>query len=107
MPNMHKRILKFAVCAAAALSVLALKAQTVVPAATVPVASTPGGTSNSAGVSSTNQLIERIQVQGNDTRIEELRVGGESRSITVTPNGFPAYNVQPRTGERTWKLFDF
>lgn len=107
MPHMLMRIPKLAVCAAAALLVSALKAQTAVPATTLPVAATPVETSKSAGVSVTNQLIERILVEGNDTRVEELRVGGESRSITVTPNRFPAYNVQPKTGERTWKLFDF
>ena len=107
MPKMHMRIPKLAVCAAAALLVSALKAQAPVPATAQPVAATPAGTSTATGASASNQLIERIQLQGNDTRIEELRVGGESRSITVKPNGFPAYNVQPKTGERTWKLFDF
>lgn len=107
MPPMYLRILKLAVCAAAALLVSALNAQTPVPATALPVAAPPAGNVNRAGASATNQLIERIQVEGSDIRIDEIRVGGETRSITVTPTGFPAYTVQPKTGERTWKLFDF
>ena len=59
-------------------------------------------------VSSANQLIERIHVEGGATQIEELRVGGETRSITVQPKGgLPAYDVQPTTGTRAWKVLGF
>jgi hypothetical protein len=55
-----------------------------------------------------NQAIERVRVEGEGVTVNELRVGGETRSISVQPKGnFPAYSVQPRTGERNWKLFDF
>jgi hypothetical protein len=58
--------------------------------------------------SSANQLIERIQVESRDVRIDEVRFGGETRSITVTPKGgLPAYDVKPSTGERTWKVLGF
>ncbi len=56
----------------------------------------------------TNQLIERIHVEDSATRIDEVRVGGESRSISVAPkSGLPTYDVQPVTGARTWKIFGF
>lgn len=57
---------------------------------------------------SANQLIERIHVEGGATQIDEVRVGGETRSITVQPKGgFPAYDVQPATGTRAWKVLGF
>jgi hypothetical protein len=44
----------------------------------------------------TEQKIERIRVEDAGSRIDELRVGGETRSITVSPKGgAPAYEVQP------------
>ncbi len=66
--------------------------------------------------SPSNQLIERITVDDGGAKIQELRFGGETRSITVQPkNGMPAYDVrpisgadqQPGSGARTWKIFGF
>lgn len=83
-------------------------AQTGVPSAKpaspaeAPVAATaqPGSRSN--------QLIERIRVEGGATRIDEIRVGGETRSITVQPKGgLPTYDVQPASGARAWKVLGF
>ena len=72
----------------------------VVPKTTLPVAPQP--------TSGANQLIERIHVEGGSSSIDELRVGGETRSITVQPKGgFPAYDVQPATGTRAWKVLGF
>lgn len=69
------------------------------------------------------QQIERIEVRDNGATINELRVGGQTQSITVQPNApVPAYNVQPAdalgqaripdrgpgaAGPSTWKLFGF
>jgi hypothetical protein len=51
---------------------------------------------------------ERILLEDDAARIDELRIGGETRTITVTPkDGMPAYDVAPKTGERTWKILDF
>jgi hypothetical protein len=51
---------------------------------------------------------ERIQVEDDSARIDELRIGGETRSISVTPkDGMPSYDVAPKTGERTWKVLGF
>lgn len=43
--------------------------------------------------------IERITHEDKLTRIEELRVGGQTQSIEVQPkNGAPAYQIQPDNG---------
>lgn len=49
----------------------------------------------------TEQKIERIRHEDAGSRIEELRVGGESKSITVQPKGdAPAYQVAPESNNR-------
>ena len=51
---------------------------------------------------------ELIHVEDGGARIDELRVGGQTQSITVQPkDGLPAYQVEPRTGERSWKILGF
>ena len=43
--------------------------------------------------------VERITHEDDLSRIDELRVGGQTRSITVQPkNGAPAYEVAPARG---------
>lgn len=52
--------------------------------------------------------IEHIHVEDAGARIDEVRVGGETQSITVQPkDGMPTYQVAPKTGERTWKVLGF
>lgn len=52
--------------------------------------------------------VEHILVEDAGARIDEVRVGGETQSITVQPkNNMPAYQVAPKTGERTWKVLGF
>jgi hypothetical protein len=72
------------------------------PSATTPTdpsRATPGGQES---------RTERILVEDEGARIDELRVGGETRAISVTPKGgMPAYDVAPKTGERTWKVLGF
>ena len=56
------------------------------------------------------QRIERIVVEDAGSRIDELRVGGETRSITVQPKvggKLPAYEVRPNDGTRVWNLGRF
>ncbi|GAB4399815.1 MAG: hypothetical protein OHK0048_14050 [Rhodoferax sp.] len=54
------------------------------------------------------QTLTRIVVQDKQTRIEELRVGSTTLSITVQPKGdMPMYQVQPETGLRFWKVLGF
>ena len=72
-----------------------------------------------------DQRIQHIEVQDAGARINELRVGGETQTITVKPsNGLPAYEVVPANaarnraidgrdggqgsvGTRVWKLINF
>jgi len=71
-----------------------------------------------------NQKIERLTTEDKDNRIEEVRVGGQTQSVTVQPkHGAPAYEVQPndmarnrpagsRDGfaersQRVWNVFGF
>jgi hypothetical protein len=45
-----------------------------------------------------NQRIEHIHVQDHNATVDELRVGGQTQSITVKPNSnAPAYNVMPNS----------
>jgi hypothetical protein len=54
------------------------------------------------------QATKRIVVEDASTRIEEVRIGSETKSIDVHPkNGMPAYQVAPSSGERTWKVLGF
>lgn len=67
-----------------------------------------------------NQRIERIHHEDRGSKIDELRVGGETKSITVQPKAgtLPAYEVEPAkpgkdaaqdgtSGRRTWKALQF
>ena len=67
--------------------------------------------------------IQRIRVEDAGSRIDELRVGGETQSITVQPKAdVPAYEVLPTdpiggggnassgtgsTGKRVWNVLKF
>lgn len=75
--------------------------------------------------SAQNQRIERLSHEDAGSRVDELRVGGRSKSVTVTPKtGAPAYEIVPNdpsrnrgdnsngdgsspTGRRVWKLGNF
>lgn len=62
----------------------------------------------SAASGAVEKRIEVIQIEDAGARIDELRVGGETKNITVQPKGgMPAYEVQPVTGERRWKILGF
>ncbi len=72
-----------------------------------------------------NQKIERIRVEDNAVKIDELRVGGQTQAITVQPkSGLPAYEIVPpdsarqrsqdtrdgsgaNAGQRVWNLLKF
>lgn len=53
----------------------------------------------------TEQRVEQIQHEDRGSRIDELRVGGETRSITVSPKigkgTAPAYEVTPESNNRS------
>ncbi len=73
-----------------------------------------------------NQKIERIRHDDAGSRIDEVRVGGQTQSIPVQPKveGLPAYDVQPASmlrgrprdpregldntgGQRSWNVLRF
>ncbi len=73
-----------------------------------------------------NQKIERIRHEDAGSRIDEVRVGGQTQSITVQPKmeGMPAYEIQPASvirgrpldareglaspgGQRSWNVLRF
>jgi hypothetical protein len=72
-----------------------------------------------------DQTIQRIRTEDAGTRIDEVRVGGETQSITVQPktgNSTPAYEVKPpdsakgnapsqsngdTNGSRVWNVLKF
>ena len=84
-----------------------VQAQT--PASPPPAPSAPSASSPTvADKQAPEQATQRIVVEDASTRIDEVRVGGETKSITVKPkDGMPAYDVAPATGERTWKVLGF
>ena len=69
------------------------------------------------------QRVEHIRVEDAGSRVDEVRAGGETRSITVQPKAnVPAYDVRPADasrplaspdaapgspGPRTWKVLSF
>lgn len=72
-----------------------------------------------------NQRVERIRVEDTAVRIDEVRYGGQTQSITVQPKAnVPEYEIQPTdlgrsrpadhrdgmssaTGKRVWNVFRF
>ena len=76
----------FLVCLACGLA----QAQTAAPEATP--TDKPGRT---------EQRVEQIRHEDAGSRIDELRVGGETKAITVKPKGdAPAYDVAPESTNR-------
>jgi hypothetical protein len=80
---------------------LAQTATTVVPA-NAPAQAAP------AARSAVEQRTEHIHLEDNSAVIDEVRVGGATKSIDVKPKGnMPAYQVAPESGERSWKVLGF
>ncbi len=99
----------------------------VLPAAaqTPPTDVKPASTAVATPNPPTEKRVERIHIEDAGSRIDELRVGGETRTISVAPKGgMPTYEVEPATanqspgtterssagatgGTRTWKILGF
>ncbi len=76
--------------------------------APAPHAPTAAGLSTTAPAPGIEPRIERIHVEDSNARIDELRIGGETRRITVQPKAaLPAYEIAPDGGQRSWKVLDF
>lgn len=60
-------------------------------------------TASSAGTASDGGIerrIERIRIEDSRLVADEMRHGGETQSIQVSPRGLPAYEIQPTDGAR-------
>jgi hypothetical protein len=108
-----------------ALACAGLGAQTLPPAAAQPGGAAAPTESAVPKDGRRNQRIERIQHEDAGSRIDELRVGGQTQSITVQPKaGVPEYGIDPpgmarnrpgdhrdglsnANGQRFWNLFRF
>jgi len=76
--------------------------------AQTPAAQTPAPAASASTRSTPEQRSENIRIEDAGNRIDEVRIGGETRSITVQPKGgMPSYQVAPATGERRWKVLGF
>jgi hypothetical protein len=85
----------------------------------------PATEASAAPATHSDQAIERIRIEDAGSRVDEVRVGGETQSITVQPktgSNFPAYEVMPSStakgsapspfggetnGQRVWNVLKF
>ncbi|WPC68185.1 hypothetical protein SBP18_06655 [Rhodoferax ferrireducens] len=87
-------------CGSLALAQSAAPAQKAAVQPRAAASAAPGG--------AIEKRTERIQIEDSGARIDELRVGGETKTISVQPKGsLPAYQVEPTSGERSWKILGF
>ncbi|WP_296447979.1 hypothetical protein [Rhodoferax sp. UBA5149] len=98
--------MRFALFLTLALSCVSI-CQAQSPAA-APAAADPQKTSAATASGAIEKRTERIHVEDAGARIDELRIGGETKTIDVQPKGgMPAYQVAPTSGERSWKILGF
>ena len=115
-PNLSRARAAVRLC----LLVVFMAGQASAQTATPPPAAAPAGSS-----SLPQKAIERIRTEDAGARIDEVRVGGVTQSITVQPKTatrLPAYEVRPSnstigsapapstggtTGSRVWNVLDF
>lgn len=85
---------------AAALAVLPLAAAVAQTQAPAQPAAPPAAEEAPAVPGRHNQTIKRIRIEDAGSRIDELRVGGQTEQITVQPKaeGVPPYEIKPVEG---------
>jgi len=65
-------------------------------------------TPSSSATGAIEKRTEHIHVEDAGSKIDELRIGGETKTITVQPKGnMAAYQIAPTSGERSWKVLGF
>lgn len=75
--------------------------------ATTPAGTTAGAEPAAAGDKRTDKRIERVHTEDAGSRVDEVRYGGETQSITVqTKSGLPEYEIVPANGARNRPLGD-
>jgi len=115
--------LKAALLAAACLGGVAALAQAPAPTPSpAPASGGPLTREDPVQHDRRNQRIEHIRVEDAGSRVDEVRSGGETKSITVQPKAsVPAYEVRPAgsngtpsgesgpgsAGQRVWKVLNF
>jgi len=78
------------------------------PAAGAAPAAPPPSLVREPGAGGIEPRVERIALEDSAVRIDELRVGGQTRQIAVSPkSGAPAYEVSPAGGTRVWNMLRF
>jgi len=101
----------FILLAIAALASTSVLAQNPAPSASQAVPGNGGQLSQQEQADDHHgRRVERIVVEDAGSRVDELRVGGETKSITVQPKvggDVPAYQVRPNDGARVWNLGHF
>ena len=97
-----------ALSARSLLGTAAAVLMSVMAQAQTPASSPPVPAASAAQRAPVEQLTETIRIEDASNRIDEVRVGGETRSITVQPKGgMPSYQVAPASGERRWNVLGF
>ena len=108
-----------ALCGLTAALLAALAFSAVLAQTPAPLPAATAGAPAAGG----ERSIERIRIEDAGSRIDELRVGGETQQITVQPKtAVPAYEVKPAegargnapasgtsdtNGSRVWNIFKF
>lgn len=66
-----------------------------------PAAAASAAAATESAGSRGNQKIERIHIEDAGSRVDEVRVGGQTQSITVQPKAdVPPYEIVPQDGAR-------
>lgn len=100
MPLHLSRIRLAMLLFASAAAIAAVQAQTPQPAQPPATADNPTDAVKENG--RRNQKIEHIHTEDSGATVDEVRVGGQTMSITVKPkNNAPAYNVMPNREQGT------
>ena len=127
MRQLPSSVRQFVVLAVLLASAGWSSAQTAPPAAQAASAAPAAGSvlTGPAPAARGEQVIQRIRTEDAGSRIDEVRVGGQTQSITVQPKtgiNSPAYEVKPSdtangaapstskgdtTGSRVWNVLKF
>lgn len=104
MTSSHRAVILFALLALPVAS--GCFAQVTNPTVFGPLPAEPQNVSAppATDVKSLEQTLQRIHTEDANARIDEIRVGGETQSITVQPktnSKLPAYEVKPADSTRT------
>jgi hypothetical protein len=121
-PTRLRTLVFFVALPLATLSVAQTSAQ---PAQALTTSTAIAALAAAIGSGRPDQTIQRIRTEDAGSRIDEVRVGGETQSITVQPksgSGIPPYEVKPSdtargaapssakndtTGSRVWNVLTF